>query len=91
MSRLREPVSMNILFVCTRNRLRSPTAQSVFASHPEVTALSAGTNRDADTPVSGDLIEWAEVVVAMETVTNGSSCSPCPTTSSIWTPDSWRS
>lgn len=57
---------MRALFICTENRLRSPTAHAVFASHPEVEALSAGTNRDADTTVSGDLIEWADVVFYME-------------------------
>ena len=30
--------------------------------------LSAGTSQDAETPVSADLIEWADVVFAMERV-----------------------
>jgi predicted protein tyrosine phosphatase len=30
--------------------------------------MSAGTSEDADNPVSGDLIEWAEVIFAMERV-----------------------
>jgi predicted protein tyrosine phosphatase len=33
-----------------------------------VEAIGAGTNKDAVTPVSGDLIEWAEVILAMETI-----------------------
>ncbi len=57
---------MNVLFVCTENRLRSSTAHTVFTAHPAVTPLSAGTNRDADTAISGDLIEWADVVFYME-------------------------
>jgi predicted protein tyrosine phosphatase len=57
---------MNVLFVCSRNRLRSPTAEAVFASHPDLEVLSAGTNHDADVPISGDLIEWADVVIVME-------------------------
>lgn len=28
--------------------------------------MSAGTNADCETPVSGDLIEWADVVLVME-------------------------
>ena len=28
--------------------------------------MSAGTNSDACTPLSGDLIEWADVVLVME-------------------------
>lgn len=57
-----------LLFVCSQNRLRSPTAEQVFSQWPGVEALSAGVNHDADTPLSGDMIEWADVVVAMETV-----------------------
>lgn len=55
-----------ILFVCSQNRLRSPTAEAVFSEYPQLEALSAGTNHDAETPLSGDLIEWADVIVAME-------------------------
>ena len=51
---------MNVLFVCSENRLRSPTVANVFAGLPGVETLSAGTNKDFDTPVSGDLIEWAD-------------------------------
>ena len=31
-----------------------------------VDAIGAGTNSDAETPVSGDLIQWADVVLVME-------------------------
>ena len=55
-----------ILFVCSQNKLRSPTAEAVFNEHPRVEAMSAGTNHDAETPLSGDLIEWADVIVVME-------------------------
>jgi predicted protein tyrosine phosphatase len=57
---------MNLLFVCSENRLRSPTAEAVFSNHPAVEAIGAGTNSDSDTPVSGDLIEWADIVLVME-------------------------
>ena len=56
----------NLLFVCSQNRLRSPTAEAVFSEYPEVNAISAGTNRDAETTVTGDLIEWADVILVME-------------------------
>lgn len=55
-----------LLFVCSENRLRSPTAESIFSEYPGVEAIGAGTNSDAETPVSGDLIEWADVVLVME-------------------------
>ena len=57
---------MNLLFVCSENRLRSPTAERVFSEYPGVKAIGAGTNGDAATPVSGDLIEWADLVFVME-------------------------
>ncbi|MGB7623301.1 MAG: low molecular weight protein tyrosine phosphatase family protein [Terriglobia bacterium] len=57
---------MKLLFVCSQNRFRSPTAEAVFKTYPGVEALSAGTNHDAETPISEDLIEWADVVLVME-------------------------
>jgi len=59
---------MKLLFVCSRNRLRSPTAEAVFSAYDGVEVLSAGTNPDAENPVSADLIEWADLVFAMESV-----------------------
>ena len=55
-----------LLFVCSQNRLRSPTAEAVFSQWPGVEAMSAGLNSDAITPVSTDLLEWADIVVVME-------------------------
>jgi len=55
-----------LLFVCSENRLRSPTAENVFSEYEGVEAIGAGTNSDAETPVSGDLIEWADIILVME-------------------------
>lgn len=57
---------MKLLFVCSENKLRSPTAEAVFSVYEGVEAIGAGTNRDAVTPVSGDLIEWADCILVME-------------------------
>ena len=57
---------MHVLFVCSRNRRRSPTAERLFHDPPTVLALSAGTAPDAEARVSLDLIEWADLVVCME-------------------------
>lgn len=59
---------MNLLFVCSENRLRSPTAEAVFSKYPGVQAIGAGTNADAETPVSGDLIDWADMIFVMEKI-----------------------
>jgi predicted protein tyrosine phosphatase len=57
---------MRALFVCSRNRLRSPTAKQVFSSWPDVETDSAGLAPDAVTPLEPDQIEWAEVLFVME-------------------------
>lgn len=55
-----------VLFVCSQNRLRSPTAEQVFADHPALECFSAGTNRDAVNPLTAELVQWAEVIFVME-------------------------
>ncbi len=55
-----------LLFVCSENRLRSPTAEAVFSEYDGIEAIGAGTNSDAETPISGDLIEWADIILVME-------------------------
>jgi predicted protein tyrosine phosphatase len=57
---------MRVLFVCSQNRLRSSTAEVVFSAVEGVEALSAGMDSDAITPISADLIEWADLILAME-------------------------
>ncbi|MBB5875675.1 MULTISPECIES: low molecular weight protein tyrosine phosphatase family protein [Xanthomonas] len=59
-------MTRNVLFVCSRNRLRSPTAEQVFATWPGVETASAGVDHDADTPVTPELLEWANIVFVME-------------------------
>ena len=56
----------NILFLCGRNRARSPTAEAVFAGHDGIAVMSAGTSKDADTPLTTDLVEWADIIFTME-------------------------
>ena len=55
-----------VLFICSQNRLRSPTAEQVFSSHPGLEVSSAGLNHDAENPVTPELLEWAEVIFVME-------------------------
>lgn len=54
------------LFICSRNRLRSPTAEQVFASWPEVETDSAGLASDAAVPLSSEQIAWANIIFVME-------------------------
>jgi len=59
---------LRALFICTQNRLRSPTAEQVFASWPGVETDSAGVGADADVPVSPEQLAWAEIIFVMEKV-----------------------
>jgi predicted protein tyrosine phosphatase len=63
---IRKTSPSSVLFVCSRNRLRSPTAEQVFASWPGIETASAGINRDADNPVTPELLQWADLVFVME-------------------------
>ena len=55
-----------VLFVCTQNRLRSPTAEQVFANRAGFEVALAGTDPSAGVPVSPELLEWADVIFVME-------------------------
>jgi predicted protein tyrosine phosphatase len=46
---------MNLLFVCSRNRLRSPTAEAIFSTYKGLEVESAGLNPDAEIVLSGEL------------------------------------
>jgi predicted protein tyrosine phosphatase len=59
-------LSRNVLFICTQNRLRSPTAEQVFATWPGLETQSAGLGNDAGTPVSPELLAWADMIFVME-------------------------
>lgn len=56
----------NVLFICARNRQRSPTAEQIFAACPNIEVSSAGLNPDADVPLTPELLEWADLIFVME-------------------------
>ncbi len=55
-----------VLFLCSRNKLRSPTAERVFCGRADLDVASAGLNADAEVPCSADLVEWADIIFVME-------------------------
>jgi predicted protein tyrosine phosphatase len=55
-----------VLFVCTQNKLRSPTAENVFANRVGFEVASAGTDPTSEVPLSPELIEWADAIFVME-------------------------
>lgn len=57
---------MNILFVCSRNKWRSRTAEDIFKGDQRHSFRSAGTENDARIRVSEKLIQWADLILVME-------------------------
>jgi predicted protein tyrosine phosphatase len=56
----------NVLFVCSQNRLRSPTAEQVFSVREDIEVASAGLDDKCGNPVTPELLEWADLVFVME-------------------------
>ena len=56
----------NVLFICTQNRLRSPTAEQIFSDWPGIETQSAGLGNEAGNPVSPELLAWSDLIFVME-------------------------
>lgn len=57
---------VNILFVCSANKERSPTAEQVFKDVPGWIVRSAGTEKDAVKNITLELLNWADEIIVME-------------------------
>ena len=55
-----------LLFVCSRNRWRSPTAEAIFRHHPRYEARSAGTENSARIGLTAGHVGWADMIFCME-------------------------
>lgn len=55
-----------VLFICSQNKFRSPTAEAIFCTDPNLEVASAGLDNDAKIRVTPELVEWAEVIFVME-------------------------
>lgn len=56
----------HLLFVCSRNQWRSPTAETLFKNHPRYAARSAGTENGARVKITAGHLGWADVIFCME-------------------------
>ena len=56
----------NLLFICSKNQWRSPTAELLFKNHPVHHARSAGTSDKARIKVNQKMLDWADVIFVME-------------------------
>lgn len=57
---------IKILFVCGRNRWRSPTAERIYRDDIRVSVRSAGVNGNSRRQVSDSDLDWADLVLVME-------------------------
>ena len=57
---------MNLLFICSMNKWRSPTAERLYQNRNGIQVRSAGTSRKARRTVSHSDITWADVIIVME-------------------------
>lgn len=55
-----------LLFVCSKNRWRSPTAEQVFNGWNGCRARSAGTEAGARIKITAGHIGWADLILVME-------------------------
>lgn len=59
-------ISINYLFICSRNQWRSPTAERIFAAGYGIHTRSAGTSRHAKHSLTVKDIAWADCICVME-------------------------
>lgn len=58
---------MNILFICSKNKWRSRTAETIFKNNGLHQIRSAGTKDTARIKINQQLIDWSNLVITMET------------------------
>lgn len=56
----------NILFVCSKNKWRSPTAEAIYRNDSRLNVRSAGTSTSARKTISEIDIDWADLILVME-------------------------
>lgn len=56
----------NLLFVCSRNQWRSPTAEAIWRRRPGFSVRSAGTSPNARRHIGPADIRWADIIFVME-------------------------
>ena len=57
---------INVLFVCSRNQWRSPTAERIWRDDDRLNVRSRGVSDRAVRTLSSRDIDWADVILVME-------------------------
>ncbi|NGM62709.1 protein tyrosine phosphatase [Sphingobacterium sp. SGG-5] len=55
-----------MLFVCSRNKWRSLTAEKIYKNRRDFNVKSAGTENSARVKVNSKLLAWADIIFVME-------------------------
>jgi predicted protein tyrosine phosphatase len=58
--------TQKLLFICSRNQIRSLTAETMYQGFPECAVKSAGTEPGARIRVNEGHIGWADIIFVME-------------------------
>ncbi len=56
----------NLLFVCSRNKWRSVTAETIYKNNGDFCVKSAGTENSARIKINSKLLVWADLIFVME-------------------------
>ena len=87
-------MTVRVLFVCTGNIDRSPTAERLLKDKEGFEVRSAGTWMNARNRISCELINWADMIFAMEEKHRDAVSAVCPEaeekTIVLNIPDSYR-
>ncbi|NBC69558.1 protein tyrosine phosphatase [Paenibacillus sacheonensis] len=59
-------ILIRVLFICSRNKWRSLTAEKIFEPYSGLQVRSAGTEEGARIKVNAGHIGWAEMIFVME-------------------------
>ena len=62
-----ETSPVHLLFICSRNKWRSRTAEELYRNFPGYAAKSAGTEPGSRQRVTEGLLGWADLIFVMET------------------------
>lgn len=82
---------LRVLFICSRNRRRSPTAEAVFSGRDDLDVASAGLAPDAEEVVNAETLAWAEIIVVMEKAHRARLHAASPRTSATPGSSAWIS
>ena len=57
---------LNVLFVCSKNQWRSPTAETIYRRDERVSVRSRGTAKAAVQTIRASDLAWADLILVME-------------------------